>query len=166
RLRIEAAITWSLFGRKHTRLPFKTKNRPVNIGLAREYAGGVDQVARRKIVGAIGNDVELAKQLQRIGASQLRVECAQIQKRIDRPQFVGGGVKLLAAYIGGRVDDLALQVRVIHDVEIHDAARADACSRQIERKRRPETARSDAQNFRSLQLLLPLHAHLGHDQMA
>jgi len=36
--------------------------------------------------------------------------------------FVGGGVELLAAYVGGRVDDLALQVGVIDNVEIDDAS--------------------------------------------
>src|ERR1035441_3274473 len=90
RLRIETAIARSLFGGKHTRLPLKTKNRPVNIRLAREHASIVDQVARGKIVGAVGNDVELAKQLQRVGAGQFHIESPQVEERIDRRQFVGG----------------------------------------------------------------------------
>jgi hypothetical protein len=90
----------------------------------------------------------------------------QVQERIDRLQFVGGGIELLAANVGGRVDDLALQVGVIDHVEVHNAERADARGRQVKRQRRTESARSDAQDFRGLQLLLPFHAHLGHDQMA
>ncbi len=61
RLGIETAIAGAVFGREHAGLAFKTKNRAVNIGLAGEHAGVVDQVAGGEIVGAIGDDVELAK---------------------------------------------------------------------------------------------------------
>src|SRR5208282_6325532 len=105
-----------------------------------------------KIVRAVGHDVELAKQLQRVGAGQFRVERPQVEVGIDRLQLVGGGVEFLAADVSGGVDDLPLQVRIIHHVEVHNAERADARSRQVKRKRRPESARADAQNFRGLQL--------------
>src|SRR5208337_5481530 len=133
---------------------------------ASEHAGVIDQVAGGKIIGTVGDNVELAKQLQRVGAGQLHIERAQVQVGIDRLQLVAGGIDLLAANVVGRVNDLALQVGVVHDVEIHNAQRANACGRQIERERRAESACSNAQDFRGLQLLLALHAHLGHDQMA
>src|SRR5205823_1525673 len=94
------------------------------------------------------------------------VEFLDVEKRIHRLEFVGGGIELGTAYVGGGVNDLALQVRVVHDVEIHDAERADAGCAKIERQRRPEASRADAQHFRSLELELPFHADLGHDQVA
>src|SRR5208337_630437 len=141
-------------GCEHAGLPLKTKNGAVNIGLAGEHAGVVDQVARGKIVGAVGDDVELAKQLQRIGAGQFHVERPQVQEGIERRQFVGGGVELLAANVVGGVDDLALQVGVIHDVEVHDARRSDARGRHVEFERRAKSALSNAQHLRGLQLPL------------
>ena len=95
-----------------------------------------------------------------------RVEGLQIQKRIDALQLVGGGIELLAAHVGGRVNDLPLQVGVVHHIEVDQAQRAHARGRQIQRQRRSQPARADAQHARRFQLLLALHAHLGHDQMA
>ncbi len=90
----------------------------------------------------------------------------QVQKRIDALQLVGGGIELLAAHVGGGVNDLPLQVGVVHHIEVDQAQRAHARGRQIQRQRRPQSARADAQHARGFQLLLPLHADLGHDQMA
>ena len=64
------------------------------------------------------------------------------------------------------MDDLPLQVRVIDDVEVDHAKRAHASRRQIERQRRTQPTGADAQHLRGLDLLLPLHAHFGHDQMS
>ena len=79
---------------------------------------------------------------------------------------LGRRVQLLAAYIAGGVDDLPLQVRKIHDVEIHDAQRADAGGSQVQRQRRAQPAGADAQHLRLLQLELALHANFRQDQMA
>ena len=65
-----------------------------------------------------------------------------------------------------RVDDLALQVGEVDDVEVDDAERADTGGGQVQRQRRAEAAGADAQHARGLQLLLALHADLGHDQVA
>src|SRR5258708_32506662 len=57
-LRIEAAITWAILGGKDAGLPFKAKDRSVDIGLAGKYAGVVDQKACRKVIGAVHDDGE------------------------------------------------------------------------------------------------------------
>src|ERR1700682_3906027 len=64
------------------------------------------------------------------------------------------------------MDNLPLQVGVIHHIEVDQPQSPYARSRKVERQRRSKTARADAQHARRFQLLLPLHAHLGHDQMA
>jgi hypothetical protein len=76
-----------------------------------------------------------------------------------------GGVQLGPAHVRGGVEDLALDVGEVHDVEIDNAECADAGRRQVERQGRTQTARADAQHARLLQLLLPLQGHLGHDEV-
>ena len=89
-----------------------------------------------------------------------------IQKRIHRLEFFGGGIELGAAHVGGRVNDLALQIGVIDDVEVNNAERADAGRAEIKRQRRAESARADAEHLRGFQLELPRHADFRHDQVA
>ncbi len=92
-------------------------------------------------------------------------EFTNVDERIDGLQLVGGGVQLLASHVGGGVNDLALQVGVIHHVEVHDAERADARGSQIKRQRRTQSACADAEHLCRLQLQLPFHADFGHDQV-
>ena len=79
---------------------------------------------------------------------------------------LGGGIQLLAANVFGAVQDLPLQVGQIDDIEVNDAQCAHARRRQIQRHRRAQAARPDAQHARLLQLELTLHADLGQDEVA
>ena len=56
----------------------------------------------------------------------------------------------------GRVDDLALEVRLVDDVGVDDAERADARRGEVERGRGAEPARADQENARVEQPLLAL----------
>ncbi len=64
------------------------------------------------------------------------------------------------------MQDLALQVRLVDHVHVDDAERADAGRGQIERRRRPEPARTEQQHLRVEQLQLADLAHLGQQQVA
>ena len=64
------------------------------------------------------------------------------------------------------MDHLPLQVREIHDVEIHQADAADAGRGEVQAQRRAQPARADQQHLRALQLELPFHADFRHDQVA
>ena len=77
-----------------------------------------------------------------------------------------GGVDLEHADGRGGVDDLALQVAGVDDVEVDEAERADAGRGEVERERRAEAAGADAEDAGGLQLLLAFHADLGQDQVA
>ena len=66
-----------------------------------------------------------------------------------------GALQLGRAHACGAVDNLALQVAVVHHVEIHDADAAHARRRQVQRQRRAQPARADQQHAAALQLLLP-----------
>ena len=57
RLGIEAAVAGPLARGEDAGLAFEAKDGAVDVGLAREHAGIVDQVAGGKVVGAVGDDV-------------------------------------------------------------------------------------------------------------
>ena len=63
------------------------------------------------------------------------------------------------------MDDLALQVAEVDDVEIDDADGADTGGGQIHRGRRTEAAGADAQHAARLQPSLTVDADLRHDQV-
>ena len=63
----------------------------------------------------------------------------------------------------GRVDDLALQVRLVDDVGVDDPERADAGRGEVERRRRSQAAGTDEKDARVEQALLPLLADLGNE---
>ena len=64
------------------------------------------------------------------------------------------------------VDDLALQIRFVDDVEVDEAEGADAGGGEVEGERGAEAAGADAEDPRGLELLLAFHADLGEDQVA
>ena len=64
------------------------------------------------------------------------------------------------------MQDLPLQVRLVDDVEVHDADRADARGREVERGRRAEAARAHEEHPGALQLALPRDADVGEDEVA
>src|SRR5207302_500053 len=75
-------------------------------------------------------------------------------------------VELLAAYVGGRVNDLALQVGIVHHVEVDNAECANTGGGQIKGERRAQASRADAEHAGRFQLQLTFHANLGHDEVA
>ena len=66
RFRIEAAVAGALLGGEDAGLAFETEDGAVGVGLAGEHAGVVDQVARGKIVGAVGDDGRVFFEIPRL----------------------------------------------------------------------------------------------------
>ena len=127
RLGIEAAIARPVLGREHAGLAFETENRAVDVRFASQHAGVVDQVAGWEIVGAVGDDVVFAEDVQRVFARESSVECLRISRYgIDSLQLLCGGIELLRADIRGAVNDLPLKIRIVHNVEVNHSKRADA----------------------------------------
>ena len=77
-----------------------------------------------------------------------------------------GGVEFFAADVGGGVDDLALKVAGVDDVEVDQAECADAGGGEVESERGAESAGADAEDFGGLEPLLAFHADLGEDEVA
>src|SRR4029077_5206530 len=80
---IQAAVARTFLRCENTGLALEAENRSIDVGLARKDTGIVHQVARRKIVGAVGDDVEFLKQFQRIFAGKPGIEFTNVQKWID-----------------------------------------------------------------------------------
>jgi hypothetical protein len=85
--------------------------------------------------------------------------------RVDVQDAVAGAVQLRPAQVCRTVDDLALQVAGVHHVVIHQANTTHPRGGQVHGQRRAQPACADEQDARRLQLLLPGHADLGHDQV-
>ena len=64
------------------------------------------------------------------------------------------------------VDDLALQIREVDDIEVDEADRADAGRCEVHRSRCAEAARADHEHLAAEQFLLPLAADLVEDDVA
>ena len=77
-----------------------------------------------------------------------------------------GGVDLEHADRVLGVDDLALQIRFVDDVEVDQAEGADAGGGEVEGEGSAEAAGADAEDLRRLELLLAFHADLREDQVA
>ena len=94
-----------------------------------------------------------------------------VSKRIDLnfgiqiAQTVRGGFDFRPAHVAGAEKHLPLKIREIDNIEIYQADAADARRRKIKPERRAQPAGADAENFRLLELELPVHADFGHDQV-
>jgi hypothetical protein len=63
------------------------------------------------------------------------------------------------------MNHLALEIREVYNVKVHNAQPADARCGEIERQWRAKPTSPNAEHFGSLQLELTLHADLRHDQV-
>ena len=63
------------------------------------------------------------------------------------------------------MDDLALQIGFVDCVELDDAKRAHTCCRQVQQRRATQATGPDDQNLCVLQPLLPVHPHVGNDEV-
>ncbi len=132
RLRVEASVARPVRRVEHRRLAVEPEDRAVHVRLAQHHARVVDQVPRREVVRAVDDDVVAGEHLQRIRAIDRMLVPEDDQVGVDRPELLLGAVDLGPAHVAGEVDDLALEVRDVDDVEVGQADRADARRGQIE----------------------------------
>ncbi len=155
RLRVEAPVARAFLRREHRRLALEPEDAAVHVRLAEDDARVVHEIPRRKVVGAVDDDVVGREELERVLGRQRRVVRGDVDVRVDREQPVLRGIELRAADVRRPVQNLPLQVAEVHDVEVHDADRADAGCGEIHRHRRSQAAGADAEDLRRLELLLP-----------
>ena len=139
---------------------------PHTYGLFRKYAGVVDHVAGREVVGAVDDQVVVLEDLEDVVVVEPHVVQDHLDERVDLGDRLPGRLGLRPADVGLPVDDLALQVRLVDLVELDDAERADAGGGEVEQRRAAQAARADDEHLGVLEPLLPGHADVGDDQVA
>jgi len=100
-------------------MAFKSEYGAVNVGFAQQHAGVVDEIARGEVVCAVGDYVVVHEYVEGVGAGEHGVVLDDFERGIEGDELLLGGVELLAANVFGRVNDLALKIAGIDDVEIY-----------------------------------------------
>jgi hypothetical protein len=85
---------------------------------------------------------------------------------VEALEHLLGGVDFEFAYGGLRVDDLALEVGFVDDVEVNESEGAYSGGREVEGERGSEASGAYAEDAGSFELLLAFHAYLGKDEVA
>ena len=166
RFGVEAAIAGTAEMRgKNRALAVEAEDRAVDVRLLQKNTDVIAQVACGEIVRAVDHDVIGFDDLAGVLGLEEGVVQVDLHIRVDFFDAVAGAVEFLAAYILRSMQNLALEVRVVHDIEIHKPERADACGSQIKGDRRAKSAGADAKNLRRFEAFLALHGDLGHDEM-
>ncbi len=147
-------------------LPLEAEDRAVDVRLAQQHAGVVDQVAGGEVVRAVDDHVVVPEQLQGVRGVEPRLVGDDLDVRVEVAQALGGGLDLRPAHGGAAEEDLAVEVALVDHVEVDQAERADPRRREVEAERRAEAAGADHQHLGRLELALPQGADLGEDQVA
>ena len=133
-LGMQTSIAGTLRRREHRRLPLEARDAAVGIGPARQHAGIVDEIPRRKVVGAVDDDVVGRYELERVPLTEPHGVRFYPRVRVDLAQAIRGRVELRAPDVRRPVNDLALQIADVDGVLVHESDRADACRREIHRR--------------------------------
>jgi hypothetical protein len=126
----------------------------------------VDEVPGGEVVGAVEDQVVTVEQVD--GVVPIKPDLIQMDahQRVDLGDRVARGLGFGPTDIADAVDDLTLQIRLLDDVVVHDADRADPGRGQVEQRWRAETACADHQHPRILEPLLAVDAEIGEEEVA
>ena len=150
---------------EHGYLTLKLKDGGIDIDLAFQHTGVIDQVSGRKIVRSIGNDIILSDQLPGIGPIQTGLVDHHIDIGIQTLQsFLCLSGLAFADIVRGK-EDLSLEITVINGVKINNADVAYSGGGQIQEGRTAQSARTDHQNTGFFQGFLPIQPEFRDDDM-
>src|SRR5580658_9701897 len=150
---VEAAVAVAFLGGEYRGLALKAEDGTVCVGLACEDAGVVDEVARLEVVGAVGDDVVVLEDLEGVGRGEHRVVLHDVGVLVQALDHLLGGVDLEHSHGVLGVDDLALQIRFVDDVEVYEAEGAYPGGGEVEGEGGAEAAGADAEDPSGLELL-------------
>ena len=165
-LGIEAAVARPFLRVKNRGLPVEAEDRAVDVRLAEEHAGVVDEVARGKVVRAVEDDVVVAQDVECVLGGQRAVVRHDVDVGIEVEQPRACRIQLRRADIGGAVKHLPLQVRDVDVVEVDEPDASHARGGEIQRRGRAQPPRADDQHRAARELLLPFFAELRQREVA
>src|SRR5499425_481298 len=163
---IEAAIARTLVGREDRGHALELEDGAVDIGLAGQIAGVVDEVARVEVVRAVDDEIVVLDDVHHVVHVDPHGQLDDVRVRVEGLDGLRSRVHLGSAHTRRSVKDLALEIRYVHHVAVHEADGAHACRGQVECGRRSEAARSDKEHLGAEELALALLAHLREEEMA
>ena len=126
--------------RKEAGLAFEAKDGAVHVWLAEQHAGVVREVTGGEVVRAVHHDVVGAQDLKGVVAGEAGLVKDDLDVRIEAMEGLSGGSSLRAADIWSAVEDLALEVREVHGIKIHNPEFANTRGRECRRPPLPDKA--------------------------
>jgi hypothetical protein len=152
-------------GAEHRGLPLEPEDGAERVGLAKQHARVVDQIARGEVVGAVQDDVIPIENLEGVGRRQAHLVHFHADVRVDGLHPVSRRFDLRTAHRRRVVQDLPLQVARVNIIAVDDAEGADAGGGQVHRRGRAEAAGADQQHPSALQPALAIDAHVRQDDV-
>ncbi len=165
RLGVQTAVARTVLRREDGRLPLEAEDAAVGVGTPLQHAGVVHEIPGGEVVGPVEDDVVRGHDLPRIRRCQRAVVRFDAHSGIHRFETRRRRGNLRAADVGGGMEDLALEVARVHSIEIHESQRPDSRGGKVQRRRRSEPARADAQHAGRLELPLSVESDLGQSQV-
>ena len=95
----------------------------------------IEQVARRKVVGAVDDDVVTRDDVDDVARRESRVVGDHVDVGVEHRQGLLRGVDLSFADAVDVVQDLALQVALVDFVHVDNAEGSNSSRREVERRR-------------------------------
>ena len=145
RYRKQAAVAGAAAVVVHRQLPLESDDGCGDQRFAFEHAGIVDQVAGRKVVGAVGNDIVSGNDLAGVVAGQRAGVLSDLDVRVEvaKPRCAAGEFGL--PYLAVAEQHLAMQVRRVDLIELDEPQAADAGRRKVHCQWRAEPAEANQQ---------------------
>src|SRR6056297_3015720 len=173
RFREQTAIRWpwvtlciALMRFECCQVPIEWTERRKNQRPLREVTSIGNEVSRCKIIRAIGDNVIVADEIERIRVIDPHIMGLDGDMRVEPFNCLASAFYLQAIHIVRVVRDLALKIGERNDIIVNDTDRTHTGGGEIKDHRRTNTAGTDKQDARSLELLLPLTANLSQHEVA
>ena len=148
------------------RLAIETQDATMRERLSCHHASIIDEKLHGEVVGAIHDEVIFLDDVERIRRVEEFVVGVHFHVRVDGLDFLLCALYLWHAHILGEMDDLTLEVGEVHHIGINDADASDACSSEIERDGRTQSAGPHNEYAGIHNLFLALHADIRQQDMS
>ena len=123
-------------------------------------AGVVDEELRRKIVGAVDDEIVILDEVEDVVARDEGMVSNHLHVRVHRFHGFLRGLYLGFTHILRGVYYLALQIRKVNHIGIYNADGAHTCGGKVHGHRSAKASRTNHENLRVQELFLALGSHL------
>src|SRR5258707_11520027 len=129
------------------------------------HACAIHSVTGREIVRAVEDDAARGDQRAEPLVQEALLDGNDLDFRVYLAERLAPGRNLGSSYRFGGVKDLALQVGEVHRVAVGESDRSDPCRGEVQRRGGTEPSRAYDQRRGREQLLLPLDADPGEENI-